>query len=113
MHTPDPFDHTKAPLITHLHELRRRLTYCAVVLLAAFIACYLYAEDIYIFLVKPLAHLYGAEQHRRLIYTGLTEAFFTYVKLALFAAGFISFPFIASQLYIFLAPGLYKNEKSK
>lgn len=111
MHEDDPFEHTKAPLITHFRELRKRLSYCAIVLLIAFIGCYLYAQDIYAFLVKPLAHSYGAEQHRRLIYTGLTEAFFTYVKLAFFAASFISFPFIASQLYIFLAPGLYKTEK--
>ncbi len=111
METPDPFAHTKAPLVEHLRELRKRLTYSASVLLLSFILCYIYAEDIYNFLVAPLAHMYGAEQHRRLIYTGLTEAFFTYVKLAFFAACFIAFPFIASQLYIFLAPGLYKREK--
>lgn len=109
--SPHHFSHTKAPLAEHLRELRRRLCYSSVILLVAFIACYCYAENIYAFLVKPLAHLYSAEQHRRLIYTGLTEAFFTYVKLAFFAACFIAFPFVAAQFYIFLAPGLYKHER--
>lgn len=111
MSEPDLLEHSKAPLIEHFRELRKRLTYSITVLLIAFIVCYFYAQDIYAFLVKPLAYVYGEEQHRRLIYTGLTEAFFTYMKLAFFAASFISFPFIASQFYIFMAPGLYKNER--
>jgi sec-independent protein translocase protein TatC len=68
------------------------------------------AADIYAFLVKPLAHVLEGE-NRRLIYTGLGEAFITYLKLACFAGGFLSFPVIASQLWLFIAPGLYKNEK--
>jgi sec-independent protein translocase protein TatC len=111
MHESPPFEHPKAPLLEHLHELKRRLIYSVAILLIAFLISYHYAEAIYGFLLKPLAAAYGTEGHRRLIYTGLSEAFFTYVKLACFSAFFIAFPVIASQFYMFLAPGLYKNEK--
>ena len=109
--TNDPFEHTKAPLIQHLHELKRRLIYSMLMVLVTFLISYHYAEAIYGFLVEPLAHAYGGNNAHRLIYTGLTEAFFTYVKLALFTAFFVSFPVIASQFYLFLAPGLYQNER--
>lgn len=101
----------KAPLYEHLVELRQRLMISVVAFFAAFIVCYLFAGDIYGFLVRPLAHIYEGETNRRLIFTGLTEAFFTYIKVAFFAASFLSFPLIASQIYLFLAPGLYKREK--
>jgi sec-independent protein translocase protein TatC len=107
----ESLDHTKAPLISHLQELKRRLLYSMVMLIIAFAVSYYYSGAIYDFLLKPLVHAYGAAAHRRLIYTGLPEAFFTYVKLALFTASFISFPVIASQFYMFLAPGLYKHER--
>ncbi len=98
------------PLVAHLLELRKRLIYCFFAYIVATLICYYYAEPIYRFLVKPLAVvLHG--QNRRLIYTGLTEAFFTYIKLALFAGGVLAFPVIAMQIWRFIAPGLYKNER--
>lgn len=101
----------KAPLHEHLAELRRRLMICAAFFLSMFVLCYLGAGHIYNFLVQPLADILEGESQRRLIYTGLTEAFFTYIKVSFFAAGFLSFPIVASQIYLFLAPGLYKREK--
>ena len=98
-------------LTEHLAELRKRLLYSVVTLLVIFAGCYFFAEDIYGFLVKPLADIYRNNPDKRLIYTGLTEAFFTYMKVAFYAALFLSFPIIAGQFYIFLAPGLYKKEK--
>ncbi|PIR37652.1 MAG: twin-arginine translocase subunit TatC [Alphaproteobacteria bacterium CG11_big_fil_rev_8_21_14_0_20_39_49] len=101
----------EASLADHLRELRSRIFVSLAVFVIAFAVCYYFAEDIYAFLVRPLADIYGSEQDKRLIYTGLTEAFFTYMKVAFYAALFVSFPFLASQVYIFLAPGLYKKEK--
>lgn len=105
----------ESSFVEHFSELRRRLVYSILVLLVAFIGCYLYAEELYGFLVSPLADIYatqdGTHNSRRLIYTGLTEVFFTYIKVSFYSALFISFPFIAWQGYIFLAPGLYKHEK--
>ncbi|MCE9507091.1 MAG: twin-arginine translocase subunit TatC [Alphaproteobacteria bacterium] len=98
------------PLLDHLLELRRRLIYALLSFTLASLLCYQFARDIYAFLVRPLAEVLHGE-NRRLIYTGLTEAFFTYMKLALFAGGFLSFPVIAAQIWMFVAPGLYKNEK--
>ncbi|MBI3440216.1 MAG: twin-arginine translocase subunit TatC [Proteobacteria bacterium] len=98
------------PLLEHLLELRQRLIYSFVAFVLASLLCYHFARDIYAFLVRPLAEVLQGE-NRRLIYTGLTEAFFTYMKLAIFAGGFLSFPVIAVQVWMFVAPGLYKNEK--
>jgi sec-independent protein translocase protein TatC len=82
-------------------------------LFVAFLVCYHFSTDIYSFLARPLADILesrpGAD--RRLIYTALTEAFFTYLKVAFFGAAFIAFPVIASQIYLFVAPGLYRSEK--
>ena len=100
-----------APLLEHLHELRRRVMISVAIILIAFCVSYLFVGDIYQFLVAPLADAYGQESQRRLIYTGLTEAFFTYIKLAFFASFIASFPFLAYQFYAFLAPGLYKKER--
>jgi sec-independent protein translocase protein TatC len=107
---PDHSETHHMPLLNHLLELRRRLIYALVAFTLASLLCYQFARDIYAFLVKPLAEVLHGE-NRRLIYTGLTEAFFTYMKLALFAGGFLSFPVIAAQIWMFVAPGLYKNEK--
>ena len=98
------------PLIVHLIELRRRLIYSLVAFVLASLFCYHFSRDIYAFLVKPLATVLHGED-RKLIYTGLTEAFFTYMKLSLFAGGILAFPLIAAQVWMFVAPGLYKNEK--
>ena len=103
-------DEAAAPLLDHLIELRTRLIRSVVAILVTFVACYFVAEPIYDFLVQPLADTLDREG-ARLIFTALHEVFFTHVKVAFFAALFISFPFVASQLWLFIAPGLYKNEK--
>ncbi|MAZ03710.1 MAG: twin-arginine translocase subunit TatC [Sneathiella sp.] len=103
----------KAPLMEHLIEFRNRLVYSVLALLIAFILCYLVSEDLFAFLVRPLVEAMGEDvENRRMIFTGLHEAFFTYIKIAFFTAVFVSFPVVASQIWIFVAPGLYKNEKS-
>jgi len=104
-------DLPKQELLKHLVELKRRLTICIVTFVIASVLCYMVAGDIYAFLAQPLANAFPNPEHRRMIYTGLTEAFAAYLKLAVFAGFFVSFPVIASQLYLFLAPGLYKNER--
>ncbi len=98
-------------LSQHLMELRKRLLWSVVAMVAGMCVCYLFVEDIYGFLVRPLAQAMGPEDSQRLIYTGLTEAFFTYLKISFFAGMFLAFPVIACQIWKFLAPGLYKNEK--
>ncbi len=100
-------DTRKLTLIEHLTELRTRLIYSLLALFGAFGICYYFSKNIYQFLVAPLLAAGG----KNLIFTGLTEAFFTYVKVAFFAGFVLAFPFIAFQLYRFLAPGLYKKEK--
>lgn len=102
---------TPQPLLSHLLELRQRLIYASIGFFGAFLLCYAYAEEIFQFLVHPLATLLQEKGSRRLIYTGLTEAFLTYIKVAAFAAAFLSFPVIASQLWMFIAPGLYRKER--
>ena len=113
-HDPDENElGPKAPLIEHLIEFRNRLMYSMIALLVCFIASYIVAEDIYAFLVRPLAQIYAdlGVENPRMIYTALHEAFFTYLKLAFWAAVFLSFPMMAIQVYMFIAPGLYKNER--
>lgn len=107
----DEIDNNKAPLHEHLAELRLRILYSVVAFFVIFCICYYFSKEIYQFLVIPLSDSIGNTEGRRLIFTGLAEAFFTYVKVAFYAALFISFPVFASQIYMFLAPGLYKNEK--
>ena len=108
----EEFEQSKMPLLEHLIELRRRLFYSALAFLVAFLVCYYFARDIYGFLVQPLAEILVAQgANRRMIYTALTEAFFTYMKVAAFAAAFVTFPVFASQLWAFIAPGLYRNER--
>ncbi|MBL8660344.1 MAG: twin-arginine translocase subunit TatC [Rhodospirillales bacterium] len=101
------------PLLDHLIELRRRLIYCLLGLIALFFICYAFAPQIYGFLVQPLADILAEKGggERRMIYTALQEAFFTYVKVAFFAALFLGFPLIAVQVYRFVAPGLYRHER--
>ncbi len=107
----NPEDH-KMPLLEHLIELRRRLVYSILAFLVAFGGCYYFSQTIYGFLVQPLADIL-AEQggERRMIYTALTEAFFTNMKVAAWAAALICFPVWAGQLWAFVAPGLYKHER--
>ena len=105
-------EESKAPLLEHLIELRQRLIYSAVSVVILFFISYYFASTLYDFLVRPLADvLEGMGGNRRLIFTALHEAFFTYIKVAFFAALFLAFPFISMQLWMFVAPGLYKSEK--
>lgn len=96
------------PLTGHLVELRKRLLWSLLILASASAVCFVFVEDIYGFLVQPLAAQGGTQ---RLIYTGLTEAFFTYIKLAFFSGLFLTLPILLMQVWGFVAPGLYKNEK--
>lgn len=100
-------DDTKAPLLDHLTELRRRLLWSVAVLVALFFACLYFARPIFAFLVQPLLEA-GEGQ---LIFTDVFEAFFVEVKVALFAALMLGFPFFATQIWKFVAPGLYAKEK--
>ncbi len=98
--------------VGHLTELRSRLIKSFLFLLLAFILCYIFSEDIYKFLVKPYSDaVLENNLDRRLIFTALHEAFLTYLKVAFFASFFITSPIILTQIWKFVAPGLYKNEK--
>ena len=109
----DPINDKPMPLLEHLVELRRRLVWSAAAFMVAFVGCYYFSGDIFYFLARPLAKLLieqgSGDPH--LIYTQLYEAFFTYLKVAMFGAVFISFPIVASQIWMFVAPGLYRSEK--
>ncbi len=108
----DDIDDKKMPLIDHLIELRGRLLKSVIAIVLLFFGCYYFSAEIYAFLARPLADLLAETgNNRRLIFTGLHEAFFTYIKVSFFAALFISFPFILMQVWLFVAPALYKNEK--
>ena len=107
----DNFENTRGPVVDHLIELRSRLLWAFAAMVVGTIICFFFVEEIYGFLVAPLAEAMGNESTGRLIYTGLTEAFFTYLKVAFFAGLFLTFPIVAMQLWRFVAPGLYKNEK--
>jgi sec-independent protein translocase protein TatC len=103
-------DDTQSPLLDHLIELRKRLVRSFLALALAFGVCLYFSSDIFALLVRPLANAFPPGQGK-LIYTKLYEAFFVDIKVALFAAFFVSFPVIANQLWAFVAPGLYAKEK--
>jgi sec-independent protein translocase protein TatC len=107
----DELEAGRMPLLDHLIELRNRLLWAVGAILVAFIVAYQFKEIIYAFLVQPLADIYAGEPGRKMIFTALTEAFFTYLKVSFWAAVCLSFPIIAAQVWRFVAPGLYKNEK--
>ena len=108
----EKMEDSKAPLLEHLIELRQRLIYAFASVVILFFICYYFAPDLYDFLVRPLANiLEGKDGNRRLIFTALHEAFFTYIKVAFFSALFLAFPFVSIQVWLFVAPGLYKSEK--
>jgi len=102
---------TKAPLIEHLIELRRRLIWSLLAIFVAFLVCFYFAKPIYNLLLFPYRLAAGTDAPIEMIYTAPQEFFFTEVKLALFGAIFIAFPVIASQIYMFVAPGLYRSER--
>ena len=101
---------TKAPLMDHLIELRSRLIKALLAFFVAAVACFFFAKQIYNILVWPYVWVAGAE-NSKFIYTALLEYFITQLKLSLFGAAFIAFPVIASQIYMFVAPGLYRHER--
>jgi sec-independent protein translocase protein TatC len=106
----DDVDESTAPLLDHLIELRNRLMWCVAGLALAFGVCFYFATEIFAFLVHPLQEAFPPGQGR-LIYTQLYEAFFVEIKVGLFGAFVIAFPLIACQIWLFVAPGLYKNER--
>lgn len=99
----------KYTLAEHFHELKRRLLFTFALYFVVVAISYIYSDLIFEFLLKPLNVATGGE--RKVIYTGLAEAFVTYLKLALYAGLFITIPFLALQVYLFMVPGLYDNEK--
>lgn len=99
------------PITSHLMELRKRLIAVILTMTIGTAICFSFVETIYGFLVSPLAQAMGDNGSQRLIYTGLTEAFFTYMKVAFFAGIFLTFPVLLAQIWLFVAPGLYKDEK--
>ena len=99
--------------ISHLTELRKRLIPSFIFLTILFVVCYIFSEEIYGFLVSPYAEAVKDSQiERRLIFTALQETFLTYIKVAFFAAFFLTCPYILIQIWKFIAPGLYEHEKS-
>jgi len=102
---------TKAPLMDHLIELRSRLIKALIAFGIMFAICFVFAKDIYNVLVWPFVWIAGPE-NSKFIYTALLEYFVTQLKLAMFGAAFLSFPIVAAQIYMFVAPGLYKHERS-
>lgn len=101
---------TKAPLMDHLIELRSRLIKAAAAFIIAMIGCFFFAKQIYNILTWPYVWVAGPE-NSKFIYTGLLEYFVVQLKIAAFGGAFIAFPVIATQIYMFVAPGLYRNEK--
>ena len=102
----------KGSFVSHLTELRSRLINTFIFFIFCFVICYIFSEQIYNFLVKPYSEtIIQKNLERRLIFTALHEAFLTYLKVAFFASFFISSPIFLTQIWKFVAPGLYKNEK--
>ena len=103
---------TKAPLMDHLIELRSRLIKAVLAFAVTFAICFVFAKDIYNVLVWPFVWVAGPE-NSKFIYTALLEYFITQLKLAMFGAAFLSFPVVAGQIYMFVAPGLYRHERKQ
>ena len=108
--THEDIEATKAPLIEHLIELRARLIKALIAFAVMFGLCFVFAKDIYNVLVWPFVWVAGPE-NSKFIYTALLEYFITQLKLAMFGAAFLSFPVVAAQIYMFVAPGLYRHER--
>lgn len=107
----DSVEESKAPLISHLVELRTRLLWCLVAMGLAFVFCFYFADNIYNFLLGPYEAAVGEGQVIDMQFTAPHEFFFTQLKMSLFGAFVLSFPLIALQIYKFIAPGLYENER--
>ena len=111
MSQDDELEEGKMPLLDHLIELRTRLLWSIAAWLILFAPCWYFSRDIYTFLAQPLADILAKQSGGHFIYTDLTEAFFTYLRVAFWASFCLAFPVIASQLWMFVAPGLYKKER--
>ncbi len=107
----DPIEESKAPLVSHLIELRQRLIWAIAGIAIGFAICFYFSDDIFFALLQPAAIAAGGYSKLQMIMTSPPEYFFTQLKIGLFGALFLAFPVIASQLYMFVAPGLYKNER--
>jgi sec-independent protein translocase protein TatC len=110
MSDEDDIEASKAPLMEHLIELRSRLIKALIAFAIMFALCFVFAKQIYNVLVWPFVWIAGAE-NSKFIYTALLEYFITQLKLAMFGAAFLSFPVVATQIYMFVAPGLYRHER--
>ena len=108
--TIEDIEASKAPLMDHLIELRSRLIKALAAFAVMFVCCFFFAKQIYNVLVWPFVLVAGPE-NSKFIYTALLEYFITQLKLAMFGAAFLSFPVVATQIYMFVAPGLYRNER--
>src|ERR1700736_4949382 len=108
--THEDIEATKAPLMDHLIELRSRLIKALIAFGIAFVGCFFFAKTIYNILTWPYVWVAGPE-NAKFIYTGLLEYFVVQIKIAMFGAAFISFPVVATQIYMFVAPGLYRHER--
>jgi sec-independent protein translocase protein TatC len=108
---PDEIEASRAPLLDHLIELRSRLIKALISFIIMFFLSFLLAKQIYNILVWPYVFAAGSGADVRLIYTAPLEYLFTQIKIAVFGAAFLSFPVVATQIYKFVAPGLYKNER--
>ncbi len=107
----DYVESSKAPLVSHLIELRQRLIWAIVGIAFGFAICFYFADEIFFALLRPSAVAAGGYSKLQMIMTSPPEYFFTQLKIGLFGAMFLAFPVIASQLYMFVAPGLYKHER--
>lgn len=116
MATPSPeeeaeLESSKAPLLEHLVELRNRIVRCVIAFLICFIFCFAFSRPIFVFLTQPLSDALAGQANRSMIFTALYEQFFTYVRIGMFGAICLAFPYMAFQLWMFIAPGLYKHER--
>src|SRR5437763_4108367 len=102
---------SKAPLLDHLVELRTRIVRSVLAFLLCFIICFAFARPIFQFLTHPLSDALASHPNRSMIFTALYEQFFTYMKVGMFGALCLAFPYMAMQLWLFIAPGLYRHER--
>ena len=110
--TDEDIEASSAPLIEHLAELRTRLIRSVIGFALMFVVCFYFADKIFDFLLIPYQWAVGEDQELKLIFTAPQEFFFTQLKIGMFGGLFLAFPLIATQIYMFVAPGLYKNERN-
>lgn len=108
----EAFEASKMPLMDHVVELRNRLMWSVLAVIVCFVVAYVFSEQVYEFLTRPLyLAANGREDVRTMIFTAPQEAFFTYIKVSFWLAMFVAFPITAMQIWMFVAPGLYKHER--